>query len=122
MVELKNGHGLLEKLGDFTAEPRVLGITAMGLVAGTGGVAAGWALLHLISLVNALAYLGVLSAASNPPRHLPFWTVLVPVLGAVAIGLMARYGSERYSRPWNSGGVGGHHSRRLEDGAEGRDF
>ncbi|MBW4025184.1 MAG: CBS domain-containing protein [Proteobacteria bacterium] len=88
-------HGLLEKLGDFTADPRVLSITGMGIVAGTGGVAAGWVLLHLIALVTAIAYRGVLPAMGIPPTHLPLWTILVPALGALIIGFMARYGSEK---------------------------
>jgi chloride channel protein, CIC family len=88
-------HGFLEKLGDFTTEPRALGIAAMGIVAGSGGVAAGWVLLHLISLVTRLAYLGVLGRPGDVRGVLPLWTALVPVCGALVIGLMARYGSEK---------------------------
>jgi len=90
-----DGHGLLEKLGDFTTEPRVLAIAAMGVVAGTGGVAAGWALLHLIALVTSAAYLGHFTMAGAASVHLPLWTVLVPAIGGLIIGLMARYGSEK---------------------------
>jgi chloride channel protein, CIC family len=77
----EHGHGLLEKLGDFTTEPRVLAIAAMGLAAGTGGVAAGWVLLHLIALVTSLAYLGHFTMAGPASAHLPVWTIVVPVLG-----------------------------------------
>lgn len=49
MTDSEDRHGLPEKLGDFTAGPRVLSITAMGIVAGSGGVAAGWVFLHLIA-------------------------------------------------------------------------
>lgn len=95
MTSSDSGHGLLERLGDFTASPRVLVITAMGLVAGTGGVAAGWVLLHLIALATSLAYLGHFKMVGHAPLHLPFWTILVPVAGGLIIGLMARYGSEK---------------------------
>jgi chloride channel protein, CIC family len=95
MAASGGGHGFFEKLGDFTTEPRVLAIAAMGVVAGTGGVAAGWVLLHLIVLVTAAAYLGQFAVAGNVPAHLPLWMVLVPVAGGLAIGLMARYGSEK---------------------------
>ena len=95
MADSNGGHGLLEKLGDFTTEPRVLAISAMGLVAGTGGGAAGWVLLHLIALATSLAYLGHFTMAGPTTAHLPVWTIAVPVLGAVIIGLMARYGSEK---------------------------
>ena len=67
----------------------------MGLVAGTGGVAGSWVLLHLIAVVTGIAYRGTLPGTAAAPAHLPLWTVLVPVGGAVIIGLMARYGSEK---------------------------
>ena len=60
-----DGHGFLEKLGDFTAGPRVLAIAAMGVVAGTGGVAAGWVLLHLIGSVTSAAYFGHFTMAGT---------------------------------------------------------
>ena len=85
-------HSVFGKLSDFTTEPRVLLIAAMGLVAGTGGVAAGWILLHLIGFVTRFAYFGHLTASAS---RLPAWTVLVPVAGGLIIGLMARYGSEK---------------------------
>ncbi len=87
------------ELGDFTASPRIIRIALMGLVAGTGGVAAGWVLLRLIALVGNIAYHGELSAralfANGAPSHLPIWTIAVPVIGALIIGLMARFGSEK---------------------------
>ena len=90
----RHAHGVVEKLGDFTAGPRVLAITAMGLAAGTGGVAAGWLLLHLIAFVTSAAYLGHFSmAGGNMP--LPLWTAAVPAGGGLIIGLMARYGSKK---------------------------
>ncbi len=83
--------------GDFTVDRRVILLVAMAAVAGTGGVAAAWVLLHLIALVTNLAYFHTLSAA---PRSLAELTlgpasVLIPVAGALVIGLMARYGSDK---------------------------
>jgi CIC family chloride channel protein len=90
------------KLGDFTTDRRVGMIALIGIVAGTGGVAAGWVLLRLISLVNNFAYYRIWSVrilpaggATAPTGHLPLWTVFIPMLGALIIGLMARYGSEK---------------------------
>lgn len=88
-------HGVLERLGDFTARPRVLAISAMSVVVGTGGVAAGWVLLHLIALVTSAVYFGHFSMQGATSAHLPLWTVIVPAAGGLAIGLMARYGSEK---------------------------
>lgn len=99
---LENGDLKTAKLGDFTTDHRVGMIALLGTVVGTGGVAAGWVLLHLITLVNNLSYYGIWSVEILPPGgrtaatgHLPLWTVLVPMAGALIIGLMARYGSEK---------------------------
>jgi len=102
MTVIKQHKTAVEKLGDFTTDRRVFVIALMGIVAGTGGVAAGWALLRLISIVNNLAYYRVWSVRMLPPGgpippngHLPLWTVFIPMLGALIIGLMARYGTEK---------------------------
>ncbi len=89
--------GRANRLGDFTTSPRVLVIMAIAVVVGTAGVAAGVALLNLIRLFTNLAYFGraslaVRSIAASP---LGLAAALVPVGGAVIVGLMARYGSER---------------------------
>ena len=85
------------RLGDFTADLRVLWLAAMSVVVATLAVLAGWAMLRLIALVTNVAYRGVWSFAKAPPfsGHLALWTVAVPVAGALLIGLMARYGSEK---------------------------
>lgn len=90
-----NEHAMIEALGDFTTSPRVLIITTMGIVVGTGGVISGWVLLHLIALMTKIAYMGQLSIAGPITDHLPMWTVLVPIAGGLIIGLMARYGSDK---------------------------
>ncbi len=94
MTASRGGHEFWSRLGDFTADPRMLAIAAMGLVAGTGGVAAGWVLLHLIALATKAAYFGHVSLG-RAPAHLPWWSVAVPASGGLIIGLMARYGSEK---------------------------
>ncbi len=69
----------------------------MALVVGTGGALAAWALLHLINLVTNLAWFGKVSVAtaSIESNSLGLAAVLIPVAGCFAIGLMARYGSEK---------------------------
>ena len=46
------------RLGDFTTSPRVLLISAIAIVVGTGGSIAGVVLLHLIRLFTNIAYFG----------------------------------------------------------------
>src|SRR5437879_10693447 len=55
------------------------------------------ALLRLIGLFTNLFYFGRWSTALVSPvdNHLGIYSVLVPIGGALLIGLMARYGSER---------------------------
>src|SRR5690242_291333 len=91
-------HARLQEFGDFTTKPRVLLLAAMAVVVGSFGVASAWVLLRLIALVTGIAYYGELST-----RHgivisldtLGAWSVAVPVVGSLIVGLMARYGSEK---------------------------
>jgi chloride channel protein, CIC family len=86
-----------ESLRDFSANPRVLLLAAMALVAGTAGALAAWALLKLIALFTNLAYLQRLS--TDPVHlignHLPLWTIVIPVIGSVIVGLLAYFGTEK---------------------------
>jgi chloride channel protein, CIC family len=84
-------------LGDFTTTIRLLPISAMAI--GIGAVAAFVALglLRLIGLFTNLFYFGTWSTVLVSPagNHLGIFSVLVPIGGALVIGVMARYGSER---------------------------
>lgn len=83
--------------GDFTTDKRVLALVGMALIIGTGGAFAAWVLVSLISLVTNLVWYGRLSiaAASMAEAHSSVWMVLIPVIGGLVIGLMARFGSEK---------------------------
>src|SRR5205085_7213978 len=88
---------IAEDLGDFTATPRLLMIAAFAIVIGVVGAYVALALLKLIGLFTNLFFFQRLSTALvTPEGHTlgPF-VILVPVAGALVIGLMARYGSER---------------------------
>jgi chloride channel protein, CIC family len=89
-----SGH---QSLRDFSADRRVLVLCAMAVVVGTGGAVAAWGLLHLIELVTNLAYFGRLSGTYVTPIGSPLGpaAALVPVIGCLVVGFMARYGSER---------------------------
>jgi H+/Cl- antiporter ClcA len=96
--------------GDFTASVRLLWIAALGI--GIGAVAAyvAVALLWLIGIFTQLFYypgdffttlfqqpgqLFTMRELSPAGNHLGVIAVLVPVLGGLIIGFMARYGSDR---------------------------
>jgi len=98
-ASLRQGPGPAElhDLGDFTTTPRVITISLMATAIGfiCGFVA--WLLLKLISFFTNLFFFQRFSTALvSPADHTLGWmVVLVPVIGALIIGVMARYGSER---------------------------
>ena len=87
----------LSHLGDFTTTPRVIPIA--GLAVGIGVFAAYVAalLLALIGLCTNLFFFQRIDTTLVSPagHHLGPFVVLVPIAGALIIGAMARYGSER---------------------------
>ncbi len=84
-------------LGDFTATRRMIPIAGIAIVVGLLATFVARFLLDLISLFTNLFYFGrfSLDAASPADHHLGLASVLVPIGGALVIGFMARYGSER---------------------------
>jgi chloride channel protein, CIC family len=86
-----------EKLGDFSVNRRVLKITALALPIGALAAVSALALLRLISFFTNVFYFGRFSTAANSPanHHLGWFAVFVPVAGAMIVGFMARYGSDR---------------------------
>ena len=92
-----NGKNHQSELGDFTTTPRVVPISLLAVFIGAICAFVALALLRLIGLFTNLFYFGRWSAAMVSPsgNHLGVFSVLVPVAGALIIGFMARYGSER---------------------------
>ncbi len=86
-----------ELLGDFTTTTRLLPISAISMCIGIVAAFLALALLRLIGLFTNLFYFGRWSTAMISPvgNHLGIYGVLVPIGGALIIGVMARYGSER---------------------------
>jgi H+/Cl- antiporter ClcA len=92
-----NGQTRLPHLGDFTTTPRVLLIGAMATAIGLVCAYVALALLRLIGLFTNLFFYQRWSTALVSPagHHLGLLVVVVPVVGALIIGVMARFGSER---------------------------
>jgi CBS domain-containing protein len=85
------------ELGDFTTTWRVLPISLLAMGIGVLCAFVALVLLRLIGLFTNLFYFGRWSTAMVSPvgNHLGIFSVLIPVAGALVIGVMARYGSER---------------------------
>ena len=84
-------------LGDFSADWRVLTLAGMAVITGSAASATARVLLALIGLVTNLVWYGRLDAsltslAGATPGP---WMIAIPVAGALIVGAMARYGSEK---------------------------
>ncbi len=93
----RSDHSIESRLGDFSADPRVLILVAMAIFVGAAGTGSAWLLVKLIALATNLAWFGKFSFVHTTPAEAVIgpWTVAIPALGGLIIGLMARFGSEK---------------------------
>src|SRR5438105_7614005 len=84
-------------LGDFTTTARLLPIAGLAALIGVLAAYVAAALLKLIGLFTNLFFFQRIDTTLVSPagHHLGPFVILVPVAGALVIGVMARYGSER---------------------------
>jgi H+/Cl- antiporter ClcA/CBS domain-containing protein len=85
------------ELGDFTTSRRVLRISVLAVGIGIIAAFIAYALLKLIAFFTNIFFFQRLSFAPASPadNHLGIFIVIVPVIGGLIIGLMAKYGSDR---------------------------
>ena len=84
------------RLADYSTDHRMLILAAMATVAGTGGAFSAWALLKLIALATNLFWYGNLSfGPALIAARAPLLVLIVPTVGGLAVGLMARFGSDK---------------------------
>lgn len=86
--------------GPETIEPGTFRLGYISLLAGLVGVAAGfiaYILYDLIGLFTNLAYYHAWSFHFRSPENTPFhyWIIVIPVIGGLIVGFMAKYGSEK---------------------------
>jgi chloride channel protein, CIC family len=72
-------------------------LSGLGLILGGAGAVLAWILLHLINGCTNLFYFQRLSWQFISPaqNHLGRLAIIVPILGGLIVGVMARYGSEK---------------------------
>lgn len=89
--------GESHSLGDFITTARVIPISFIAIVVGILSTFVAYALLKLIGFfTNLFFYQRIDTSLVSPAGNtLGVLEVLVPVIGALIIGVMARYGSER---------------------------
>src|SRR6266699_2028920 len=86
-----------DRLGDFTADRLFLTLTGMAALIGVISAFVALALLRLIGFFTHLFYYHAIDSRLVSPadNRLGIWALLVPIVGGLIVGLMARYGSER---------------------------
>src|SRR5690349_25114632 len=86
-----------DRLGDFTADSRLLIITPMAAIVGVFSAFVAVALVWLIGSRTNLFYYHRFDSHLVSPAHnqLGAWAVFIPMVGGLIVGLMARYGSEK---------------------------
>jgi H+/Cl- antiporter ClcA len=84
-------------LGDFTTTWRVLPISGLALIIGVLSAYVAVVLLKLITFFTNVFFFQRFTTAPASPgdTHLGLWVILVPVVGGLVVGLMAKFGSDK---------------------------
>ena len=84
-------------LRDFTVDRRVWLLSSVALVIGVGATFLAVLMLRMIAVSTNLFYYHRFSSVSVSPAgsSLGYWMILVPVLGGLLVGIMARFGSDK---------------------------
>lgn len=82
---------------DYAVDRRLLPIAALAVPIGALGTVAAWLLLTLIHFFTNLFFFQTFSLADRSPAShtLGAWVIVLPVIGGLIVGLMARFGSEK---------------------------
>jgi chloride channel protein, CIC family len=86
-----------DRLADFTRDRRILVLSLMALIIGAISAVVAYVLVWLIAVITNITFYQRFSAAFQSPQghHLGPLVIIVPILGGLIIGLIARYGSEK---------------------------
>ena len=89
---------MAKRLGDFTTDPRRLGmLCAYAVLIGVFSSAVAKLLLFLIGFITHAAYFHAIGSTliAPDPRKLGPISILIPIVGGIVVGFIARYGSEK---------------------------
>src|SRR4051812_26984605 len=80
------------------ADVRLVYLSLLALVLGATAAFVAQVLSWLVAVITAVCFHGTFTltpqTASPATNHLGLWVIPIPILGAIAIGYMARYGSK----------------------------
>src|SRR6476469_4610634 len=90
-------HARAHRLADHSADWRMIMLAAMAVVVGTGGALGAWVLVRMIALATNLFWYGRLSfdLATISDARVGWLVLVIPVVGALLVGLTARFGTEK---------------------------
>lgn len=90
-------HDKFRPLADHSADWRLLPLTAAAVIIGAGAACGAWILIRLIAVATNLFWFGRLSAAPAEivDARAGAAIVVIPLIGSLLIGVMARFGSEK---------------------------
>lgn len=85
------------QLADHSVDRRMALLALMALVVGSGGALGAWILVKLIAIATNLFWFGRLSADHSliTDASVGLLLPLIPVIGGLIVGLMARFGSDK---------------------------
>ena len=96
-----------DRLADFTRDRRILLLSGMALIIGSLSAVVAKILVVLIAIFTNLTFDQGFSTEFVSPanHHLGKLVMIAPVIGGLIIGLMARFGSEKFAatvfpKPW----------------------
>ncbi|SFO98630.1 H+/Cl-antiporter ClcA [Variovorax sp. OK605] len=97
MSSKANSHPGHAPRGDFALNARLMRIAVMAAVIGAISTVAARVLLDLIRFFTNLFFFQTFSLADRSPAEhtLGAWVIVVPVIGGLIVGLVARYGSDK---------------------------
>ncbi len=86
-----------QRLADFTQDKRILLLSIMAIFIGILGALVAKVLMWLIAVISNYVFFQEYSTQIISPvlNHLGPWIILIPALGGLVIGFMARYGSDK---------------------------
>lgn len=85
------------RLRDFTTDKRLITLSLMAVVIGAISAVVAQILVWLIAVITNFSFYQTFSSVFRSPEanNLGLFVIIIPVIGGLIIGLMARYGSEK---------------------------
>lgn len=94
---MNHKNGITDYSGDFRTDSRMVLLSALAVPIGAISAVVAKVLIWLIAVITNLSFFLRFSSAPVGPQesHFGYWLIVVPVIGGVIVGLMARYGSDK---------------------------